>query len=335
MVKLRKPFVLGTVIVVGGILFCFLLVMRAPLSISTRTDVFVAKGATMTTAIDSIHRRCVLPTPRIMRFVASAVARLTSRHLQSGWYTFTEGATQWDVLVSLFSKRTRPTIRVTIPEGFRLAEIAQLLQRKIECDSAAFMNSANADAGPSSESLEGYLKPDTYDFFWRDSEDDIVDRLSDAFDAQWKQKCEPMMDSSALSKHDVIILASIVQAEAVVDDEMPRIAGVYLNRLRKAMPLAADPTVQYGLGDRTRVLLTDLHTNTPYNTYMHAGLPPGPINCPGLPALLAAIRPERHSYLFFVARGDGSGRHYFSSTAAQHVARVNQYRHARRKAAGR
>lgn len=333
--KVRHPIVLG--ILLGGLaLLCaVILVLRAPLSVSHTTEVFIPKGSSIHAAVDSIDAQCALPTPRIVMLLARITATVTSRRVQSGWYSFGESDTQWDVLRSIFSSHKRTTIRITIPEGFRLSEIASRLHATLGCDSLRFMQAADAEDLPSPSSMEGFLKPDTYEFFWKDQEDDIVERMANEFEKQWAASCEPLLAASGMSKLEVITLASIVQAEAAVADEMPRIAGVYLNRLRIGMPLAADPSVQYGLGDRSRVLLTDLNKDTPYNTYLHRGLPPGPINNPGLAALLATLKPERHRYLFFVARGDGSGRHNFSATAAQHADRVRQYRKERRKAARR
>lgn len=333
--KVRHPIVLGTLLVSLVFLCTTILVLRAPLAISRSTEVFVPKGSSVHAAVDSIDARCTLPTPRLVMMIVRIITTFSSRHVQSGWYTFVPEDTQWDVLRSIFSSHKRRTIRITIPEGFRLSEIAARLHATLGCDSLRFMQAADADDGPSPESMEGFLQPDTYDFFWKERESDIVRRMSREFDKQWGAKCEDLLAASGMSKLEVVTLASIVQAEAAVAAEMPRIAGVYVNRLRIGMPLAADPSVQYGLGDRSRVLLNDLTKDTPYNTYLHKGLPPSPINNPGLAALLASLQPEHHKYLFFVARGDGSGKHNFSVNAAQHANRVRQYRRERRKAAGR
>ena len=123
--------------------------------------------------------------------------------------------------------------------------------------------------------------------------------------------------------------ASIVQAETGAIEEMPRIAGVYANRLTRGMRLEADPTVQYGLGIKRRLLYRDLDKPHAYNTYVHSGLPPGPINCPGREALVATLNPESHNYIFFVARGDGSGMHNFAITGAEHALNVKRYRATR------
>jgi len=331
--KVRHPIVLGTILTVLSLFCVVILVLQTRISVEGSTDVFIPKGSSISAAIDSIHAKCSLPTPRVVAFFARVLAKVSSRRIQSGWYTFVPSDTQWDVLRALFSSHKRKAVRITIPEGFRLSEIAARLRSTLGCDSLQFMKETDADDGPSPNSLEGFLKPDTYDFFWKDRESDIADRMAEEFNKQWDAHCKPLLDSSGMSKLEVVTLASIVQAEASVEQEMPRIAGVYVNRLRMHMPLAADPTVQYGLGDRTRVLLHDLAVDTPYNTYLHKGLPPGPINNPGLAALMAALRPERHAFIYFVARGDGSGRHNFSVTAAQHVQRVRQYRSLRRKAA--
>ncbi len=162
--------------------------------------------------------------------------------------------------------------------------------------------------------------PDTYDFFWRMEAADVGDRLA----REWIQRHQ---DSTPT--YNEVILASIVQAEAASVGEMPRIAGVYQNRLKRGMTLSADPTVQYGLGDRRRLYYRDLAIDTPWNTYLHTGLPPTPINNPGMAAVDAARHPEVHNYLYFVARGDSSGTHRFATSDRAHAENVRAYRRAR------
>jgi UPF0755 protein len=132
-----------------------------------------------------------------------------------------------------------------------------------------------------------------------------------------------------VSQLDILTLASIVEAEANVDNERPIIAGVYWNRLRKRMRLEADPTVQYALGEEKRLRFKDLNINSPYNTYRHRGLPPGPINNPGKSSIIATLYPDQHGYLYFVATGTGG--HYFAKSYKDHQKNIRQYQRTRRE----
>jgi UPF0755 protein len=145
----------------------------------------------------------------------------------------------------------------------------------------------------------------------------------------WEREAEGLLAATGRTKHDLLTLASIVQTEAAQVDEMPRIAGVYSNRLDRGMKLEADPTVQYALGAKRRLRYRDLDVSSAYNTYAHAGLPPGPIANVGLDAIKASLEPEQHNFMFFVA--DGTGRHRFATTGAQHLRNVALYRAERRR----
>lgn len=312
----------------------FLLLLSRPIDLSNSESAQIRRGSSIVAAVNAIHAQCPLPTPRLVSVTARAIARISGSTVQRGWYRFKAGDTQLDVLMALFGSHRRPTIRVTIPEGRTYAEIAGILSRTIEVDSAAFVAWCERDSvcrtysvdGPS---MEGYLMPDTYAFYWRDEVAIVGDRLATEFRRRWQQHCEHLLSATTRTKHEIISLASIVQAEAARIDEMPRIAGVYVNRLERNMRLEADPTVQYGRGARQRVLYKHLSDDSPYNTYRRTGLPPGPICSPGLDALKAALQPEEHAYLFFVARGDGSGLHYFARDGIGHVANVRRYRSTR------
>ncbi|MGE5707225.1 MAG: endolytic transglycosylase MltG, partial [Bacteroidota bacterium] len=173
--------------------------------------------------------------------------------------------------------------------------------------------------------LEGYLFPDTY-YLARGSNDlrlieVMLKRFSQVALPAWKNRA-----TKHLSFHEVITLASIVEREARIPSERPLIAGVFLNRLKIRMPLGSDPTVEYALGrhqNEKGLSLRDIQVASPYNTYKYAGLPPGPIACPGLASIQAVLHPESTSYLYFVARGDGS--HHFSKTLGEQIRAQRRY----------
>ncbi len=218
-------------------------------------------------------------------------------------------------------------IKVTIPEGNMIWETASLLAKRMELDSAGIHNLAYDKSFVKSldiPSLEGYLFPETYYFPWGIDEKSVVKELVDMFKSQTKDIWTDNLPNN-LSHDEIIIMASIIESETGVGGERRLVSSVYHNRLRKKMKLDADPTIIYGLGGLTRPLYKkDLRKDTPYNTYMHRGLPPTPINSPGLASIKAAINPDTTEYLYFVA--DNKGTHYFSKTLAEHNRAIRRIR---------
>ncbi len=241
-----------------------------------------------------------------------------------------------------------PAIRVTIPEGWRLEQTADHLTDAELVDGAAYRQLAEAGdfdlnvypflaTRPAGTSLEGYLFPNTYDLpFDNPQAVDLIRRQLDSFAARVMPLYETAIAEGAtdLDLYAVLIIASIVEREAVIAEERPAIAAVYLNRLAVGMRLEADPTVQYAMGYqeaadqwwKTPVTLAEYsNVNSPYNTYLYAGIPPGPIASPGLESIRAVLYPDEHNYIFFVATPDGSGAHVFAETWEEHVANVQRY----------
>jgi UPF0755 protein len=265
--------------------------------------------------------------------------------VQAGTFRIRDDATPTEVVEALRGVGVIPGIRVTIPEGHRLRQIGAALQAAGVVKQADFITAATDGAllsklGIPGATAEGYLFPDTYFFDPSKGAGGVVETMH----ASFKARLSKLGIARSVDLNGLVTLASIVQAEAKVEKEMPIIAGVYVNRLTKpAFPsrlLQADPTVSYGCepfvtprgkacvgfnGVLTRNQLND-ETN-PYNTYVHPGLPPGPICAPGIPALKAASAPREVPYFFFVA--EGSGRHAFSSTLAEHHKAVDRYRRSR------
>jgi UPF0755 protein len=230
---------------------------------------------------------------------------------------------------NLQTGRSAISFFVTIPEGFRARQIARTLRREIGIDSAKFMdlctNAAEFGLPARTASLEGYLFPETYDFSWHENEHDIIETMVNQYRLFFEDSLKLRAKMMKLSVNDVMTMASIVEGEAVKDEERPVIAGLYYNRMKKKMRLEADPTVQYVIQDGPRRLTyNDLKTDSPYNTYRKAGLPPGPINNPGRASILAALYPAKHQFLFFVA--DGNGGHVFAKTYDEHMKNVIAYR---------
>jgi UPF0755 protein len=244
-------------------------------------------------------------------------------------------------------------VSITVLEGWRFEQTADYLTKAgVLSDPAGgeayrslAASAASIDperypflrARPEGASLEGYLFPDTYEIPATNATAvDVLTRQLDTFAERVLPRYEEARASGAtdLSLHQVLTLASIVEREAVVREERPTIAGVYLNRLAQGIKLDADPTVQYAMGYqpataqwwKTPVTL-DEYTSVinPYNTYLNTGLPPGPIAAPGLSSIEAVLNPARHNYLYFVAVADGTGRHVFAETYEEHLQNVAEY----------
>ncbi len=235
--------------------------------------------------------------------------------------------------------------RLTIPEGWQIEQIAAALAERNWLEAETFI--AAAQVIPPLEwlpknlsSLEGYLFPDTYLFPVEQVQGSLPDRekaqlVINAMLQRFQAVALPLFEQhpTPLSLHEWVTLASIVEREAVVPEERPLIAGVFLNRLKRGMPLAADPTVEYALKIRQTpdrpLTWAQVRTPSPYNTYLNPGLPPGPIANPGLASLVAVLQPQETEFLYFVARHDGT--HVFSKTLAEHEAAQRQIMQERQR----
>jgi UPF0755 protein len=264
--------------------------------------------------------------------VFAMTARLSGKggRLQCGVYKFPERISVYDVVSSIASGRYQVEFRATIPEGSTVRVIAAILRGKMGIDTGIVCGLARdrrfiRTLGLTTSSLEGYLYPDTYQFRQTDTPEKILTAMARRLQRAVTPALASRMKSTKRTLHEVLTMASLVEGETRIAEERARVAGVYYNRLKKGMPLQADPTIQYIIPDGPRRLYyKDLDMESPYNTYLHSGLPPGPVNNPGLEAIQAALFPESHQYLYFVA--DGTGGHRFSRNAAEHRMAVAEYR---------
>ncbi len=265
-------------------------------------------------------------------FVLLTLARGSFRSLKAGEYQIPQGTNTVKVLELLEGGKVLQHL-VTFQEGSSLGELARQLETerltpagdilRVAKD-AVFLKTLDVQA----DSVEGYLFPDTYQFVKGMTPEEILARMV----ARLREKISPEILAEArqreMTMHQLLTLASIIEKEAVESSEMPLISAVFWNRLKRDMPLQADPTVQYAVGkDRKRLTREDLQVDSPYNTYRRQGLPPGPIASPGRAAIAAAVRPARVNYLYFVALDDRF--HTFSTNLADHNAAVARYRLAR------
>ncbi len=220
----------------------------------------------------------------------------------------------------------------------RLEDFAGRIGSQIEADSTSLMKSFTdedflKEQNMTRENVLSLFIPNSYEFFWNTSADKFRERMAKEYRKFWTPERLQKAQAQNLTPLEVSTLASIVHKETVKSDERPRVAGVYLNRLNRGIKLEADPTVIYAVKKNAddfaieikRVLYKDLETNSPYNTYMYEGLPPGPIAMPDVTALDAVLNPEKHNYIFFCASVTNFGYHEFAVTAAQHEANRQKY----------
>ena len=261
--------------------------------------------------------------------VMAARLTLVDRSFQAGRYHFTGGENILEVLGHLIRGGTTDEL-VTIPEGLRPLQIASIISREAQVDSAAFMtlmaDSAfmasviSLEDGQSMPAhLEVYILPETYNIFYRMPADEVLRMMVGQFNDLWGEQLAEAAAGLGLTRHEVVTLASIIEREAATGGERGIISAVFHNRLQRRMRLESCATVLYALGRfKPRLYEKDLEIDSPYNTYRISGLPPGPIANAGAASLLAAISPADVDYLYFVARGDGT--HIFSRTYAEHLA---------------
>ena len=303
-------------------------ILWAPNSFEGDRSLTVSRGENFQQVLDSLENGGIIRS-RALIDAAGRILGLTTK-MQIGKYRFTSGMSNREMLEDLRSGRTIEPITVMLPEGVKAARQAKILARTIGIDSVRYMtlvydsNFAHG-LGVQANSLEGYLMPDTYKLYWQMDEELIIREQVEEFWKFMNDSLRAELDSTGRSLNHVLVLASIVNAETAIDSERALVAGVYYNRLERRMRLEADPTVQYILLDGPRRLkLSDLHRESPYNTYRNYGLPPGPIGNPGRASILAALFPVRHRYLFFVANGQGG--HTFTRTFLEHRRAARRYR---------
>jgi UPF0755 protein len=292
-------------------------------------EIVVPPGAGALAIGKQLRSAGLIRYPRL--FALAARARGVEASLKAGRYRVA-GGMSWGEILDVIAAGEVVTFPLTVPEGFTVRELAPRVAEAtgVETDSVARLamdSTFVAELGVPGPTLEGYLFPETYRFAEGLAPGDVLREMVERYKAYWTPERRARLDSLPLDERGLVTLASIVEEEARVGEERPIIAGVYTNRLEIGMLLQADPTVQYALGEpKARLLFADIDrvADDPYNTYTHAGLPPGPIASPGASSLDAALYPADVPYLFFVARPDGS--HEFTRTNREHVNARNRIR---------
>lgn len=267
-------------------------------------------------------------------FLTLTTLRLTARSLKAGEYELPQGVNTLQILKFLEEGKLRQHL-VRFPEGGTVRELAEILEAEGLARAEDVLRLSRDQhflwtLGLEAQSLEGYLFPDTYQFFKGQTVEQMLTQMARRLREKMTDDILVHAESRGLTAHQLLTLASIIEREAVIPVDMPLISGVFWNRLKRGMPLQADPTVQYALRkDRQALTRADLQVDSPFNTYRALGLPPGPIASPGMAAIRAALNPAKVKYIYFVSIDNR--RHHFSATLDEHNAAVARYRVARVK----
>ncbi len=317
-------------------LICGLACSSAPAN-APIVRITIPPGATFHDAADTLQARGIISSPDLFRMLGRI--RGSDRKLRAGVYDIPESAGAWGALRLLESGKVA-TVRFTAPEGLTLLELSGLVESRLGIPAPDFLAQTRDPAWRQefhipAPTLEGYLLPETYTLPLPVDATALVRAMLGEFSRQWNPGWNRRLDSLRLSQAQLLALASIVEGEARHDEERPIIAGVYTNRLRRGMLLQADPTVQYAIqlatgSRRPRLFFRDYAVSSPYNTYIHLGLPPGPVNSPGLKSIQAALYPADVPWLYFVAGTDGY--HRFSRTLSEHNRKIEEVRREGRSA---
>jgi len=326
------------------VLACALLLMAGhalwglltPVGGSAPQIVTIEPGESVAQVCAALAEKGLIRSPTALTLAAYGTGMW--RSLQAGRHELDASMTAMEMLQALCRNSRQVWEWVTIPEGFTLRQIAAAVAETGAATAPAFAREATRPAlfdisfPLPPDSLEGYLFPDTYRLDAESNARTVIAQMLRRFqEVVWRGLLGEREPEDGRSLHEVVILASLIEGEAKVDEERPVIAGVLMNRLRRGQKLECDASVQYALGEgrKNRLLYEDLQIESDYNTYLHEGLPPGPICSPGESSLRAALAPARTPYLYYVARADGS--HVFSRTYREHLAAVAAVRAARER----
>lgn len=292
----------------------------------------IPEGADINQVMDSLAAHDVLLNEKAFRWVAKK--KEYPSMIKPGHYLFRKGM-HTNQMVNMLRSGEQEPLNVTFNNARFKEDLAGKVSRYIQADSVSVLGLFSdeqkiRDYGFTPETFKAMFIPNTYEFYWTTTAEDFARRMKQEYDRFWNKERQEKAEAAGLTPVEVSILASIVQEETAKADELRRVAGLYINRLQRGIPLQADPTVKYAVGDFSlrRVLNAHLEIDSPYNTYKYAGLPPGPVNFPEMAALNAVLDYEKHDFLFMVAREDFSGYHHFSRTLSEHNRHAARYRAA-------
>ncbi|MGC9363373.1 MAG: endolytic transglycosylase MltG [Fidelibacterota bacterium] len=327
---------LSIVIVLLAILYTLRLsIIYTPVMIpDNKVKISISRGSNLSEIADQLKEHGIIRNQK--SFVLAAHLMLKNRALKAGFFNL-QNVHNYRSLLKTLSTSQNHAVKITIPEGYHTRQIAALLAQQLNFEAEDFLKlitdvTVLEELQIESPSLEGYLFPETYYFNDSDQPIDVIRRMVALFHEMVDDSIRQAIQTSGRTLHEVLTLASIVEGECMVDSERPLVASVYVNRLKKRMRLESDPTIQYIIPDGPRRLLKeDLKIKSPYNTYRNWGLPPGPINNPGIASIRAATWPAETGYLYMVAVGDGT--HSFHDNYNSFLRAKRRFQRVRREVA--
>lgn len=292
-------------------------------SVSLTRHITVAPGMNTTDIAELLVENQLIENAALFK-IKSRLMGLDGKY-QAGAFDLAPSMTTEEIMAALMSGK-RESVRVTIPEGYNLKQTTAKLSAAGLIDEADFADALSNGVydyrfidglGTGQNRLEGFLFPDTYEFFADSSEEEIIDKMLAQFDAVFTEDYYARVQELGLTVKEAVTIASLIEEETRTDAERPIVSSVIYNRLNIDMKLQFCSTVLYALGEqKSRLLYSDLEVDSPYNTYLNQGLPPGPISSPGKACLDAALNPEETEYFYFVLKGDGSGEHNFAENSS-------------------
>ena len=284
--------------------------------------ILIPTGSSYEQVMDTIESKLVIKNRKAFDWLARK--KKYPLLIKPGRYLI-DNNQSYNSLINLLRSGKQSPVKLTFSNVVTLNQIAGRIGKQLEADSLQIISFLSDDSnynkdGFNKGNIVSLFIPNTYEFYWNTDSKGLYTRMLKEYRLFWNDKRLLKAKEIGLNQKEVSILASIIDDEAAKSDEKPRIAGVYLNRLKRGIPLQADPTIIFALNDNsvTRVLKKDLLVDSPYNTYKHSGLPPGPIGCATIDGIDAVLDAEIHDYLFFAARPDFSGYHNFSRTLSEH-----------------
>lgn len=301
----------------------------------TDTYLYIPSGATFETVKDSLDKNEILNDKVSFYFLTRLLKY--RENVKPGRYLLKANSTNLSV-VRMLKRGNQAPVKLTFNNIRIKSDLAELLSKKMEFSAAEFLGLLNDKSfvekyGFNTSNVIGMFIPNTYELYWNVTAEHFIEKMHQEYQKFWNENRRAQAKAMGFSPAQVTVLASIVEAETNYNKEKPRVAGVYINRLHASMPLQADPTVKFAMGDFSIKRIYTVHTtfNSPYNTYMYAGLPPGPINLPSITTIDAVLNYEKHKYLYFCADSGLSGKHEFAETYAQHQKIAEKYRRALNK----
>jgi UPF0755 protein len=294
-----------------------------------KATILIPEDATYGQALDSVEANLIIKNKKMLLWVAER--KKYQKLVKPGKYVI-DRPLSYNELINILRGGKQTPVRITFINLRTLNDIAGRIGGLIEADSTEIMDFFS---DPENYTSDGFMRenvisvfiPDTYEFYWNTRAGKLYNRMLREYRKFWTRERLQKSEEIGLTPVEVSTLASIIDEEALKTDEKPRIAGVYLNRLKRGIPLQADPTIKFAINNFTvnRILFKHLEIESPYNTYKHSGLPPGPIGCPSVNGIDAVLNAEKHDFIYFAAKSDFSGYHNFSRTLSEHNRYANQY----------